>query len=395
MHYSTFDGTKITSTTSGPISQLLLRELSFMARSPQICRHGFLKVHAGEATLERTMFPGTKGRIKMIQPIMSLLFLSLLVGLPAREVHAESARVEGHTKCYTSTCSLEAAKIIGDIDASTADKVRQLLDDHRIAASHENKPPSKYGQNIEIDSNGGNVIAAMTIGRLLRSNRVGVQVHDHCYSSCVLIMAGAVTRCCFAGDLTGVGIHRPYLDLTLERISPSRARDLYVQVLQEMRAYLREMNVSEGLADAMLRIDPENMRLLRDTELEGFGLGLFDPVEAEMRDLEGATLYGLNRQEYLRRKALSTSRCDPIRDIREWSACGQTMMKTGKAPALPDFSAFSTPVEPSERHQGKAPALPDFSAFSEPVEPRERRQGKTPARAQNVDPQEILNGLGR
>jgi hypothetical protein len=39
-------------------------------------------------------------------------------------------------------------------------------------------------------------------------------------------------------------------------------------------------------------------------------------------------------------------------------------MKTGKA-ALPDFSAFSTPVEPNERHQGKAPALPDFSAFSE------------------------------
>jgi hypothetical protein len=320
-----------------------------------------------------------------------LLFALLVTQIGT--VQAQSARVEGHVECYAATCGIAGTKIVGDIDAASADKVRRLLDEARERADREKKT-LRNSSSINIDSYGGSVIAAMEIGRMLRKDRVGLQVDGHCYSSCVLVLAGAVSRCCFSNK-GNVGIHRPYFDLSTRDVLPSKVRELYVQVLQDIRSYFREMNVSEGLADAMLRIDPENMRLLSESELESYGLTMFDPVEAEMRDLEGATRYGLNRQEYLRRKALSASRCDPIRDIREWSACGQTVMKTGKAPALPDFSAFSTPVEPNERHQGKAPALPDFSAFSEPVEPRERRQGKTPARAQNVDPQEILNGLGR
>jgi hypothetical protein len=327
--------------------------------------------------------------------LISLLLLALLV-TPIGAVQAQSARVEGHVECYASTCGIVDAKIVGDIDAASADKVRRLLNEARERAEKEKKNLRNLS-SINIDSQGGSVIAAMAIGKMLRKDRIGVQVDDHCYSACVLVLAGAVSRCCFS-NIGNVGIHRPYFDVSTRDVSPSKMRELYIQALQDIRSYFREMNVSEGLADAMLRIDPENVRFLGESELESYGLTMFDPVEAEMRDLEGATLYGLDRREYLRRKALSTSRCDPIRDIREWSACGQTVMKTGKAPALPDFSAFSTPVEPSQRREGKTPALPDFSAFSEPVDPGERRRAKTPAvpgRAQNADPQEILNGIGR
>ena len=34
-------------------------------------------------------------------------------------------------------------------------------------------------------------------------------------------------------------------------------------MLQDIRSYFREMNVSEQLADAMLRIEPDKVRLLK------------------------------------------------------------------------------------------------------------------------------------
>jgi hypothetical protein len=41
-------------------------------------------------------------------------------------------------------------------------------------------------------------------------------------------------------------------------------KERYQQMLQHIRSYFREMNVSEQLADAMLRIEPDKVRLLND-----------------------------------------------------------------------------------------------------------------------------------
>jgi hypothetical protein len=262
-----------------------------------------------------------------------LLLLMIALSTTAEKARSESAGVAGRIECYSKSCTLKDAIIIGDIDASTLAKVRFLLDDLRDRASRENKPDYPV-RSFEIESDGGDVASAMEIGRLLRENRVGVNIRDHCYSSCVFVMAGAVSRCCLVGPNTGVGIHRPYL--TNVELPLGRAKSLYVQSLDEMKSYLREMNVSERLAEAMLRVDPENMRILSETELESYGLTLFDPVEAELQDLEAAKRWGLDRREYLRRKAISTKRCDPIRNTAEWVACGSAVMKTGKAPP-PEF----------------------------------------------------------
>jgi hypothetical protein len=43
-------------------------------------------------------------------------------------------------------------------------------------------------------------------------------------------------------------------------------------MLQDIRSYFREMNVLEQLADAMLCIEPEDLKLLTKTELDTYGL---------------------------------------------------------------------------------------------------------------------------
>jgi hypothetical protein len=87
-------------------------------------------------------------------------------------------------------------------------------------------------------------------------------------------------------------------------------------MLEDMRAYLREMNVSERLADDMLAIEPQRIRVLTSAELTDYGLERVDPaeqqrraVENEARDVEEANRLGLDRMEYTRRKTLAESLC--------------------------------------------------------------------------------------
>jgi hypothetical protein len=192
----------------------------------------------------------------------------------------------------------------------------------------------------------------MAIGRLLRKEGAYARIGYHplhtqgiCYSACVLVLAGAVTRHMQDGK---VGIHRPYLEVPKDAVSPSKVSELFQKTLQDIRSYFREMNVSEGLADAMLRINPENMRVLDNTALNSFGLTYEDPIARETRELMIAQKYGLSRQEYMRRKALANSRC-----ANDSTICYQTVVRTGKvdpqvSPDEGDFDQFSRPVvEPS------------------------------------------------
>jgi hypothetical protein len=112
-------------------------------------------------------------------------------------------------------------------------------------------------------------------------------------------------------------------------------------MLQEIRSYFREMNVSERLADAMLRIEPDKVRLLNEATLTSYGLTLTDPIEQETEDLEDAQSWGLDRQEYMRRKSIAGRAC-PIGEPDSRAQCYQTVMKTGQTPSqAPSQAGFS------------------------------------------------------
>jgi hypothetical protein len=70
-----------------------------------------------------------------------------------------------------------------------------------------------------------------------------------------------------------------------------------------VRVYLREMNLPEQLFEAMVRVPPEEIRILSDKELEAFGLSGTDPVEQDYIDAIDASYYGISKTECIRRRA--------------------------------------------------------------------------------------------
>jgi hypothetical protein len=83
---------------------------------------------------------------------------------------------------------------------------------------------------------------------------VGIDHRAVCISACVFILAGAVER--EIGQLGTLGIHRPYFPTTPGSITTDQVKSDYKAMLQGIRAYLHEMNVSERLADDMLATEP-------------------------------------------------------------------------------------------------------------------------------------------
>jgi hypothetical protein len=246
--------------------------------------------------------------------------------------------------CQPRHC-LVIMKLQGEITAADYEKLKGLIErSHREA---ESKNKDWAGVHLYLDSPGGNVDAAMAIGRLLRkehaSVRLGYQpLHTEgiCYSACVLVLAGAVSRNMQDGK---VGIHRPYFEVPKDEVSPEKYTEYFRKMLEELRSYFREMNVNEQLADAMLRTEPEHMRVLSSAELNNYGLTGIDPAAREISELNKAQKLGLTRQEYMRRKALAATHC-----ANESTTCYQQILSTGKvdpsvSPTDVDFSQFGRP----------------------------------------------------
>lgn len=268
------------------------------------------------------------------------------------------AIVEGQVRC-ARVCFLRDFRMTGEIVSGTVGTITTLIGQVHQSADqqHMQVGPSE----LDINSPGGSVYAAMSIGRLLRKERIMVTVapNDVCASACVLILAGGVMRS-FVGNIEGlrapvgnIGIHRPYLEVPAQQVKVDDVKEQYGAMLQDIRAYFREMNVVEGLADAMLRIPPEEVHYLTDEEAKAYGLTNVDPVFQETLDLNEAQKLGLDRREYVRRKALADRSCPmPSRtaDFNRWTACLQETLKTGRPPlqTTPDFSQYGTPAKPGQ-----------------------------------------------
>jgi len=108
-------------------------------------------------------------------------------------------------------------------------------------------------------------------------------------------------------------------------------------MLQDIRSYLHEMNVSERLANDMLATPPERVHILTEAELKAYGLANVDPgeqqtraINSEVREVQEAKQLGLDRLEYTRRKALGESQCAYTNDYSEFWNCKQRVLTTGR-----------------------------------------------------------------
>jgi len=166
----------------------------------------------------------------------------------------------------------------------------------------------KWGGAIALNSPGGDVKAAMELGRLLRrENRdafVGPAKSAVCASACVLTLAGAPSKIIMGK----VGIHRPYVPD--DKISDPTGQKLRYEALEiEIKSYLREMNVNPQLFDDMMRIPPSNVRYLTKVELERYGLSGTDPYVDEANLTNSANLLRISKQELLSRRSRIAAEC--------------------------------------------------------------------------------------
>ena len=119
-----------------------------------------------------------------------------------------------------------------------------------------------------------------------------------CFSSCVFLLAGAAKR-----DVVGeVGIHRPFSvqdEITTEKGQKKEYKRLEVMV----KNYLKEVNIPTELYDEMIRISPDDMRILTEAELKHFGLSEDDPYIKEAEVTRLARKAGLTKKQYYEREA--------------------------------------------------------------------------------------------
>ncbi|WP_281995667.1 hypothetical protein [Ruegeria faecimaris] len=143
-----------------------------------------------------------------------------------------------------------------------------------------------------LSSGGGDLRAAMQMGRMFRANGFDAVVPSghNCMSACVFLLAAAVHK----NVEGGVGIHRPYFVSG----SPENVGEEIRKLKGVSAEFLREMNVPERLAEDVFSVDPGKVRMLTTRELEDYRLNSKDFVSQEtdthnmMRDL------GMSRQEY-------------------------------------------------------------------------------------------------
>lgn len=213
--------------------------------------------------------------------------------------HAAQMRLKG-----LDPNSFPYVEFNGEIQPSDYETLRRLIEPYLS--------PSNSFRVIDLNSRGGDVATAMKIGRYLRRLEFDTSVGNNarCLSSCVFILASGLNKTVVDNNI--IGIHRPF-GMTTGSTSREDAAKKYREMTAQVYAYFDEMNMPRSLPEVMLRIPPEQMKMLSFNEAEQFGLIGKDPVAQERDDAWNAKRFGISRQEYLvrRNRALNSCRLPP------------------------------------------------------------------------------------
>jgi len=154
------------------------------------------------------------------------------------------------------------------------------------------------GGIVSFASNGGEVDAAMELGRILRKLGVSAVVAegDLCLSSCVFAFMGGDRR-----TVSGkIGIHRPYFASTRE--VPDR-RLHYRHLQKKLQEFIDELDFPPSLYEAVMAVPPESVSILTGSDLKRFYLEGMSPSTEDEADAASARGLGISLVEYLQRKA--------------------------------------------------------------------------------------------
>jgi len=248
----------------------------------------------------------TRRKLCLIGWLANVLLIGLLMF--SRATLAGEFAVREHCNSDSPIC-VANIEYHGTITITDVEQFRAAL---KIAQRR-----SDFNHQVILTSVGGDVDAALQIGKLIRSAHLSTGSVNECYSSCVIVLAGGVERYPII-DMAGVslgkvGIHRPFT--TMSTGTYDEHRDKFNRMEQEIKRYFREGGVSERLWDDMVKTAPENIRYLSSEELSGYGLRGADPAYADFLDSKEAIRFGIPKIEYMKRKAGVKVLCDSSPEV--------------------------------------------------------------------------------
>jgi hypothetical protein len=206
----------------------------------------------------------------VIASLLCVGWLSHLCGAPISADAAPPASSAPASRWWKLTCNDAPAPCVftvrlrGVIDPSRLQLLEKSLQRRDTRQQALGRP---VALKVDIDSPGGQVFAAMEIGRLLRREAATIRVGRgaSCISACVFVLMGATER--EAAANARIGLHRPSLG--------DPRRNTLVPVMSEpLVHYAEEMGVSPRIVDEMLAIPASQVRFVTTAELERYGLSV-------------------------------------------------------------------------------------------------------------------------
>lgn len=180
-------------------------------------------------------------------------------GRPRPDVTADDETLRRQMRFELKPGGMLAAE--GSIDPGAAGRLIEEL-----AARGE------YVKTVSLNSPGGALDDAMTMGRAIREKGIATEVADGalCASSCPLVMAGGVSR--RAGDNAAIGIHQFYAAQNNRALAPAQAMSDAQVTTARINRYLKEMEVDPALWLHALDTPPTELYYLTPEELAQFDL---------------------------------------------------------------------------------------------------------------------------
>src|SRR5471032_2359988 len=253
-------------------------------------------------------------------------------------------------KNYANPADTAYPRTLADGTQVPAEEVQVFLDGYistedvagaKVMESLLKKGTQKIAGNVvSFASNGGEVDAAMELGRLLRKLGVSTLVAsgDQCISSCVFAFMGGDRRTA-AGRL---GIHRPYFSST--RDVPDR-RILYRQLEKKLQEYIEELDFPPSLYEAVMAVPPETVSTVAPADLKRFYLEGMSPSTQDDVDAASARALGISVLEYFERKVAGNGSAadNPGRQQKDQTAPGIRAASSVAGQKRPDTQGSDAP----------------------------------------------------
>lgn len=155
---------------------------------------------------------------------------------------------------------------------------RKLLANLKQNITPSESDPVPAGLIVFLDSRGGDGMAAIDIGRILRKANAHVFVNGECSSACILVLAGGVVR---GAPTFSIGIHQARVTLSSDsgvikkEVDPSEdpvAKALLDKFNTSAKTYFSDMEIPPDLFTAMQSHPTKRVYRLSSPEITAYGL---------------------------------------------------------------------------------------------------------------------------